>query len=840
MLSRVMYENSGPQGHPVLEVVQGEPNNKAGPQFVPLKRTELQGEVVGPLAALRLVQRFGFSRQQSEKVIEAVYRFPLPGDAAVTEVTVRFGEVEIRATLKARAQAEAEYEAAKQQGQQAALATRESPSVFTLQVAGIQPDQDVVVETSYTQLARAEGQGWSIRIPLTTAPRYTRGDETGSRRAHAQPLGVMRDPGHRFALDLTLRGAAQVVSPTHTLDTTPRQDGVRVRLRDGEVVPDRDCLLAWTPRRDDSQPTLEAWTYHDDVTDFEYSLALAVPPATVGEGDLKPREVVLLVDRSGSMDGPKWAAAEWAVKQFLAGLRPEDAFTLGAFDHVADWYLPQPREVTPERLAKATKFLEERKPRGGTELGVALEQALTMPRVGGEYARHVLIVTDAQVTDEGRLFRLASTEAERPDYRRISVLCIDAAPNSFTASELADRGRGVARFLTSNPQEEDITTALDQTLADWAAPVRVGLRLEVNREGLAPAQGVALPGRAPGWSSLDLGNLPAERPAWAVLRSPRVPTGLTVRLVSGDGQVLAQARLAALETADQGAGLKALFGARRVLGLEYLMQAGYTDQDLRDQLERLGYRADEALFGHDAARVYAENQRAEAEKALRGLLTREALAYGLASAETAFIAVRREAGRPVEQTVAVASALPAGWSDAFVGGPVMLAMASAPRMASGGGGQKFSKARGVIGDAANFVASYAPRAAMESAPPPQPKTVVLFSGVPTVAQGQAVLFDSAREEDQGKAAPSGMLTRLRVQFSGTAPTPKQLGNLVLLLFVGDMAAPRARVRLVDLVRQGGERPLNVARGPQQPLRLVVVDEQGLWAQAAPTLTVELG
>jgi Ca-activated chloride channel family protein len=125
---------------------------------VPLKRTELFGEVAGPLASLRLVQTFGYERAQSDKVLEAAYRFPLPGDAAVTRVLVRFGAVEIRAELKERQQAEAQYEEAKRQGRQAALATRESPDVFTLQVAGLRPDEDITVETSYVQLARAEGR----------------------------------------------------------------------------------------------------------------------------------------------------------------------------------------------------------------------------------------------------------------------------------------------------------------------------------------------------------------------------------------------------------------------------------------------------------------------------------------------------------------------------------------------------------------------------------------------------------------------------------------------------------------------------------------------------------
>ena len=632
------------------------------------------------------------------------------------------------------------------------------------------------------------------------------------------------------------------MSPTHALDVTPGDAGLRVRLRDGEVVPDRDCLLVWTPSQDETRPTLQVWTYADEAAGSDYSLALAVPPRMAGQDGLKPREVILLVDRSGSMDGPKWAAAEWAVKQFLGGLQPQDVFTLGMFDNVAEWFLNKPAPATPDSLQKAVKFLEERGPRGGTELGVALEQALRMGRVTGELARHLLIVTDAQITDAGRVFRLASDEARRADYRRISVLCIDAAPNSFTASELADRGRGVARFLTSNSQEEDITTALDQVLADWAAPVQVGVRLAVNRAEVTPAQGVALPGDAPGWSALDLGDLPAERPVWAVARSPRSAGEMTVRLVTSVGRVLAQATPRPVQFGNQGAGLKALFGARRVLGLEYLMHAGFSGQDLRDQLERLGYRADDVLISEGPPNVYAENQRADAHKALRGLLVREALTYGLASAETAFIAVRREAGQMVEQTVVVANALPAGWSENFLGGPVRLAMASAPMASQSGGGPMFAKASRASSGIRSFMSgAAAPRAAMDSAPLPlQPKLFAVFSGVPQVDQGQAVLFDSTRPEDKGKALPSGTLARLRVRFSGTPSTPEALVGLSLLLFVDDMTTPRARVRLADLARQGGERPLNVARGPQVAVRLVLVDDQGVWAQGAPSLTVELG
>src|SRR5258708_2105750 len=241
MFNPTAYENSTPDGISVLEVWEGTEAPEEGPRrFVPLKRTELRGEVTGPLASLCLAQVYGYSREQCDRVLEALYRFPLPGDAAVTAVQVRFRSVQISAELKARPEAEAEYDAAVREGKQAALLTRESPDVFTLRVAGIQPDQDVMVETSYVQLARAEGAGWSLRVPLTTAPRYVRGDEVTARHAQGQPLMLLRDPGHRFSLDLKLSGAGSASSPTHALDLSTQDDHLRLRLREGEVLPDRD------------------------------------------------------------------------------------------------------------------------------------------------------------------------------------------------------------------------------------------------------------------------------------------------------------------------------------------------------------------------------------------------------------------------------------------------------------------------------------------------------------------------------------------------------------------------------------------------------------------------
>jgi Ca-activated chloride channel family protein len=794
MFRTTRFDNSPAAAAAALEVA-GQPGH-----FVPLQRTALAGRVVGPFADLSVTHTYRFGREQQAGVVEAVYRFPLPGDAAVTGVSVRFGEVMIEATLAERAAGEEAYRQAVEAGRQAALLTREAADVFTLQVAGIPPDVEVTVTTRYVQLARSEGDAWLLRVPLTTAPRYVRSDEVGSRPAAGQPLAMLRDPGHRFTLDLRFAGAPEVASPTHRLVTTPEAGALRVQLADGEVLPDRDCVLRWPA----TSRGLEL--YAQDAGDLCYLVGLVT--AAPGEDGIveRAREVLLLVDHSGSMEGPKWAAADWAVESFLRRLAEEPSderptFALGVFHTTTRWFARAPLPATDENVEAAVRFLTASRESGGTELGVALEQALRLPRRTGR-AGHVIVITDAEVTDAARILRLADDETQRPDRRRISVLCIDAAPNSFLAHEIADRGGGIARFLTSDPTAEDISTALDEVLAFWTGPVVEGVRLALNRPVVELATGNAGSGRD--WTEIDLGEV---RPGRASVVLARVARGepLRARLVSAAGIH------AEVEAAPAPGALAPFFGARRVAGLEYLIGAAFDPSALRNQLARLGY--DPSLVTPREA-LYHENRRADAEQALRALLVREALAYGLTSSETAFVAVRREAGQPVDTRVAVGNALPSGWSPDFLsaGGPSVVAALARPLAAP--------RARALK--------------AVELLPTDEAVmgadgegSAVLFRGT---VPADGILFESSR--DRGDLPERVTLSRLVVR-SDVTPS----GAVLLLLYVGDRSTPRARVRLADLLRRG-ERPLNVTLDRGEVVALVLVDPQG--ELAGHTLEVRVG
>lgn len=792
MFNDAYVENAPEKGLATLQVLG---DNARFMMFVPLQRVELSGELTGPVAGMQVVHVFGYSKQQCSRVIEAVYRFPLPGDAAVTGVSVRFGDVEIQAVLEPRAQAEQEYEQAKKERKQAALVTREGADVFTLRVAGIKPGQEVRVETAFVQLARAEGAGWSLRIPLTVAQRYMRQDEDWRARG-AAPLAQAVDPGYRATLDLTIFDGAGVASPTHALAF--EQDGpeLHVRFQEGEVVPDSDAVITWQPAGDERSMTISAFSAcREQSTSF---LALVTPP--LAEQHVLPRELTVLVDHSGSMQGAKWDAADWAVKRLIGMLTEGDRFRLGVFHSTVAWWRDAPVPMGDAARADAVHFLESHRDTGGTELGVALEQALRAERPAGQFSRQVLIVTDAQVGDSGRLLRLAGDEARRADRRRLSILCIDSAPNEALARQLAEAGGGSDRYVTSNPEGEDITTALDAIVDTWARPIATGLRLEVQAPAAYATSRPTVHALEQGWTALDVGDLPAGKPVWV---SGEVDTGgspLALRLVDGSGAVLAT--WAGSSGMQQHPAVAALVGARRLQVLEALRGALYTPEELKKHVEELGIASPEA--GQETGTLYPENQ--SADELLARLIRAESLHSGLISSETAFVAVRTQASKSVERTVIVASAFPEGWKDAEPAIPLSRGLvydvSTQPLEQA-----RFKKAsvktdRLYASGPDTYVRPRAPR-------------VTLFDGTPEGA-GRIELVQRTIGLNGATGLVAGCLTSILAEGdAGAFPDGTEL-----LLFVGDMARPRARVRLSDLLG-GGVRPLSITCTGGQVLRLVL-------------------
>ena len=824
-----MFENARRNHTGCLQVV---PDKRHGvlDGFVPLRQTTLSGSVVGPLAQLHLLQVFSFTRSECERVIEATYRFPLPGDAAVTGVRVHFGDVVVQTSLTERAEAERQYATARHEGRQAALASRESADVLTLQIAGLQPDQDVVVETAFVQAAAAEGAGWQLRVPLTIGPRYSRPDESGSAASRAQPLQVWRDPKHRFSMDLTIKRAASIVSQSHSIAISPLDDGEtqRVRLADESVAPDRDLVIGWQPPRLTSRPALDLIAHEDLDEGMRYFLALVTPPELAGEMPGVDREVLLLVDRSGSMDGPKWEACRWAVRRFVAGLSAADRFNLGLFESRCRWLEPGAVSATDANRQRALAFLDANGPTGGTELGPALEQALRSEPAPGKRTRHVLLVTDAQVSDEARILQLVEGEAERADGRRVSVISIDSAPRSAFVRSLVEAGGGEAVFLTSDPSEEDIIGALDRVLDTWSRPLATDLALSVET-GAASVQARHAAGVTR--SRFALGDLPAGRSLW-VSGAVSLFSEPVVRLQAG-ADILAE-RVLSLDEAPACPEIRTLFGARQIARLERL-EAQALDNDSRDAiLDELGY-ANDPLRRPRSRPLYAENARTEAS-VIHKLLVRESLRFGLVCSATAFVGERVEAGRRVEVSVQVPSALPAGWSETFAVGAPQPAMAMpllerAPRAALRGRAKSASPRDAALLPPPSMP-SAAERLSITSPRSPSVSALTLrYEGTPRPTERSLVLVSGVAGTDVALR-----LSRLRASLTNARDLPS---SIEVHVCQEDPSAPLARIQLAELLALGGERPLNIALRAGASVQLVLWLGDAAWPTSAGRLEIEI-
>jgi Ca-activated chloride channel homolog len=825
------YENSRPDGVAVIEVINTETNKT---WFIPLRKTVCEGTINGPLGDFSITHTFRFDKSTCPHTIEAFYRFPLPGDAAVHGFSVRFGEVEINSDLKPRVVAEEEYDRAKKEGKSAALLTRESPDVFTLSITGMHPDEDVVVTTKYYQAGRSEGTGFAFRIPLTTSPRYVRSDEVSSYK-DAQPLALVRDPGHRFSLSITTFNGI-IRSPTNALITDDK--GVS-RLSSGDIIPDCDCVLTWVPPDTIKQPSMQVFLDGHDDPCF---LALVSTPAVSVK--TYPRDVIIMVDHSGSMEGVKWEAATWAVEHFLRGLNETDYINICLFETHAYWFSPQPLPVTKERIKEAIEFIRDKRS-GGTELGVALEQAFSQDRVAGKVSRQVLIITDAEVTDSGRILRLIEDEVCHTDPRRCSILCIDAAPNSTLALQMAERGGGVAKFLTSSPEEEDITSALDEILRLLDAPAAIGLSIAVNR-GTLLVDGRRVTKLNDYQCDIDIGDLPCGITAWVAAKAPIGDEPLTFTLHGcGTGLEIPVTTWPAV---------RALFGARLITELESISQAGYAWYELTKRLSALGFF--NISIPDDEKKVYHENKVTGTLDITRKIIIEESLKYGILSSETAFIAVRNEKGETVKETVIVPNALPKGWSDSFLSSGrkcstrILLPKTRKIPSMPGGGSMLDLSARNI-----NYSSMIMQPDGTMKLPNRNPGRSTLsdipvgysfranqtgwcmFSGRPVFEQGVAVLYNSALQQYPKTIPDIPVLHRLCITIDRTLVRANS--RLEIQLFVDDPAVPKVKVSVRDLVKSGGCRPLNIRWVKGSIIVLKMFDPNGELGQCPANIKIEL-
>jgi Ca-activated chloride channel homolog len=473
---------------------------------LPLKAMDIQARIDGLVVQIALRQTFVNTHAQP---IEATYIFPLPDRAAVTRFRLEVGDRVIEGQLKERGEARREYQQAVEKGHRAAITEEERPGVFTMRVGNLMPGETARVHLSLAgPLPYSEGEA-TFRFPLVVAPRYIpgvalTGPDVGA--GAASDTDAVPDasrisppvllPGYPNPVRLSLRvdfGSTllphDLRSSLHTLDCT--SDPIRrVELQPGERL-NRDFILRF--RLADHQ-IRTGLSLQPDADDSEGTFLLTLVPPLNGAGATRPRDVVFVLDRSGSMEGWKIVAARRAMARMVDTLTDCDRFSVIAFaggHEMPPAFGGQLVSGSDRHRFQAVEFLTQIAANGGTEMAAPLEIAVRELNKDATPGREriLVLVTDGQVGNEDQILQHLGAKAKQI---RIFTLGIDKAVNAAFLRRLSDLGGGASELVES---EDRLDEVMDQVHRHIATPLLTGLKLEPA--GLKLLPGSVVPGRLP-------------------------------------------------------------------------------------------------------------------------------------------------------------------------------------------------------------------------------------------------------------------------------------------------------------------------------------------------------
>ncbi len=435
-----------------LQIV-GKANNSESQ--CPLKRTEVKTEISGSLARTTVTQEF---QNPFNDKIEAVYVFPLSVNAAVDDMTMVVGDRIVKGKIKRREEARQIYEAAREAGQIASLLDQERPNIFTQSVANIAPGATVKVTISYVEALKYEDGAYEFVFPMVVGPRYIPQPSTQNPVQSTAPDTSQVPDASRITPPITPEGtrAGHDISIEVKLDAGVPIDSLNakaheieeqrvnshsaiVRLKDQNTIPNKDFVLRFDVA---GKKIADAMMTHRGQQGGFFTLMLQ-PPERVTVADVSPKEIVFVLDTSGSMNGFPIEKAKEAMKLAIDGMNPQDTFNLITFAGDTHVLFPQPVPATPENLKSAQDFLASRQGSGGTEMMKAIKTALE-PSNSQDHVRIVCFMTDGFVGNDMEIV----SEIQKHPNARVFAFGIGSSVNRFLLDKMAEQGRGEVEYVS--------------------------------------------------------------------------------------------------------------------------------------------------------------------------------------------------------------------------------------------------------------------------------------------------------------------------------------------------------------------------------------------------------
>lgn len=439
--------------------------------------TNVAMKVTGMINRVTVKQSFSNTTDNWQ---EGIYVFPLPENAAVDQMRLKIGERIIEGQIKEKQAAKKIYTQAKQQGKQAALTEQERPNIFTTSVANIAPHATITVEIEYQQIVSYDSGVFSLRFPMVVAPRYIPGkpiikgqnikgfsgagwavntDQVPDASRITPPV-VPPDSNRKnkvsIKIDLDAGLALEKIdSPYHAIEVNKQHDQYQIQLKQdtymdvgGRVesrtktettLANRNFELTWKPI-----PAVapKAALFTEEKNGETYAMIMMVPPETQQAQSL-PREIIYVIDTSGSMGGQSIIQARAALELALTQLKPSDKFNVIQFNSFTSKLFSDSQPFNQQTLDKASRYVRSLEANGGTEMASALNAALNNQSSNG-FLRQVIFLTDGSIGNEQALFEIIQNKLGNS---RLFTIGIGSAPNSHFMQRAANFGRGTHTYI---------------------------------------------------------------------------------------------------------------------------------------------------------------------------------------------------------------------------------------------------------------------------------------------------------------------------------------------------------------------------------------------------------
>ncbi|MBD1832307.1 protein kinase [Cyanobacteria bacterium FACHB-472] len=447
-------------------------------QAFPLTHTEVMAKVSGNVSRVSVKQTF---TNPFNNPLEAVYVFPLPDEAAVDDMEIKVGDRIIRGKIKKRAEAKQIYEQAKQQGKTAGLLEQERDNVFTQSLANIKPGEKIDVTIRYTESLKFEKGNYEFVFPMVVGPRYVPGNQIAdAAKINPPTLSAGTRSGQDIGVTVEIEAGVPISnlrSPSHQMLATKDGRIMRLELNKQNAIPNKDLILRYQVAGNETQSTV--------LTDADerggHFASYLIPAVQYQSNEIVPKDVVFLMDTSGSQSGAPIQQSKELMRRFINGLNPNDTFTIIDFASSITQLSSTPLQNTPKNRQKALDYINRLDANGGSELLNGIQTVLNFPEAPQGRLRSVVMISDGLIGDDEQV--IAEVKKRLKPGNRLYSFGVGSSINRFLIDRIAEEGRGTSEVV---PPQEPAQKVVEKFFQDINNPVLTNIEVSWEGSGKAP------------------------------------------------------------------------------------------------------------------------------------------------------------------------------------------------------------------------------------------------------------------------------------------------------------------------------------------------------------------